>query len=122
MTRTLQNALQEVQRQIALKIRQREQLDAEIAQLQATEIGLQNALGQQTEAEIAWTNLVRAVLNNNPGQPMTAVQVRDTLQSWGYNFAGINNPLALVNTSLQRLADRGEIVREGHRPFRFGRG
>jgi len=122
MTRTLQNALQEVQRQIALKIRQREELDAKIAQLQATEIGLQNALGQQNEAEIAWTNLVRTVVNNNPGQTMTAVQVRNTLQSWGYTFAGIRNPLALVNTCLQRLHERGEIMRAERRPFRFGRG
>jgi len=122
MTETLQKALEEVQKQIALKAQLRDQLDAEIVQLQAAEIGLRNALGQQIQAETAWTNLVRAVLNSHPGQEMSAVQVRDVLQSWGYNFTGIKNPLAFINTVLQRLAERGEIIRSPMgRPFRFGR-
>jgi hypothetical protein len=122
MTETLQKALEEVRMQIAAKARLRDQLDAEIAQLQATQIGIQNALGQQIRADVAWTDLVRAVLNNSPGQTMSAVQVRDALQSWGYNLAGMQNPLAYINTVLQRLAERGEIVRSRiGRPFRFGR-
>jgi len=121
MTDTLQKALEEIQKQIARKNHLRNQLDVEIAQLQATAIGIQNALGQQVQAEVAWTQLVRAVLNNSEGQSMSAVQVRDTLQSWGYNFAGIQNPLAFINTILQRLAERGEILRSKiGRPFRFG--
>lgn len=122
MTDTLQKALEEIQKQIARKNHSRNQLDMEIAQLQATAIGIQNALGQQVQAEIAWTQLVRAVLNNSQGQNMSAVQVRDTLQRWGYNFTGIQNPLAFINTILQRLAERKEIMRSPTgRPFRFGR-
>lgn len=119
MPDALQNALREVRAKIALKSRQRDQLNAEIAQLQATEIGLQNALGQQMEAEIAWTNLVRTVISQSVG-PMSAVEVRDTLASWGYNFAGIRNPLAFFNTTLQRLWEQGEVTRtDAGRPFRF---
>ena len=120
VTKTLQNALQEVQGLIEVKTRQRDQLHAEIVQLQATQIGLQRALGQQVQAEIAWTELVLAVLNKNPGQPMSAVEIREVLQSWGYNFEQINNPLAFLNTCLQRLAQQGRTVRsEQGRPFRF---
>jgi hypothetical protein len=120
MDHALQKALAHVQSQIAAKTRARDTLNAELAQLQATAIGLQNALGQQIRAEIAWTNLVRTVIYSNPNRTMTAVEVRDTLQNWGYNFAGIENPLALVNTCLQRLAEQGEIIRsETGRPFRF---
>jgi len=120
MTNAFKDALREVQKQIEAKSRQRDQLNAEIVQLQATEIGLQNALGQQVQAEIAWTELVLAVLNSHPGQFMSAVQIRDTLVSWGYNFAGINNPLAFINTCVQRLADQGRVTRTPTgRPFRF---
>jgi hypothetical protein len=49
-------------------------------------------------------------------------KVRDTLGNWGYDFAGIKNPLAFFNTILQRLAEQGEIVRsDTGRPFRFSR-
>ena len=123
MTQELQKALEYVKGQIASKLQKRAQLDAEIAQLQATEIGLRNALGQQIKAEIAWTDLVRAVLNSSPGQSMSAVEVRNVLAAWGYDFKGIQNPLAFINTILQRLSDRGEIVRSAKgRPFRFGVG
>src|SRR5438876_12314528 len=107
MTQAFYEALQQVRTRIAAKTRQRDQLNAEIVQLQATEIGLRNALGQQVQAEIAWTELVLAVLNSYPGQFLSAVQIRETLVSWGYNFAGINNPLAFINTCVQRLADQG---------------
>lgn len=122
MTETLQKALEQIQRDIARKTHERNQLDVQIAQLQATAIGIQNALGQQVQAEVAWTQLVRAVLNNAQGQSMSAAQVRDTLQGWGYSFTGIQNPLAYINTVLQRLAERGEIIRsKTGRPFRFAR-
>lgn len=120
MVDTLQKALLQVQSQIAAKTRLRDSLNAEIAQLQATAIGLQNALGQQIQAVTAWTELIRTVVYNSPNQPMSAVEVRDTLQTWGYNLAELKNPLAFVNTCLQRLANRGEIIRsETGRPFRF---
>ena len=121
MTDVLQKALEKVQRDIARKAHFRNQLNVEIAQLQATEIGIQNALGQQAQAEIEWTQLVRAVLSSFQGQAVTAVQVRNTLLSWGYNFTGIQNPLAFINTILTRLAQRGDITRSRiGRPFRFG--
>ncbi len=121
MTDTFQKALREVRQEIAVKTQQRNQIDAEIAQLRATEIGLQNALGQQMQAEVAWTNLVRTVIFNCANQqPLSAVQVRDTLQSWGYNFQGITNPLAFFNNILERLWKQGEIQRtDVGRPFRF---
>lgn len=123
MTQELQKALEFVKGQIAEKAQKRAQLDAEIAQLQATEIGLQNALGQQIKAEIAWTDLVRAVLNSCPGQSLSAVEVRDVLKAWGYDFRGIQNPLAFINTILQRLSVRGEIARSARgRPFKFHAG
>lgn len=107
---------------IAAKATQRDKLDAEIAQLKATEIGLQNALGQQAQAEIAWTNLVRTAIAQSAGSPMSAVDVRDTIASWGYDFSAIANPLAFFNTILQRLVQQGEITRSDvGRPYRFSR-
>lgn len=120
MTQAFEHALRQIQEQIQKKIRERSQLDTEIAQLQATEIGLQNALGQQVRMEIAWTNLALAALNKYPGRPMTAVEIRDELISWGYNFEGVHNPLAFINTCVQRLAEQGRVIRsERGRPFRF---
>ena len=120
MTDQIREALRQIQQQISDKGTQRNKLDIEIAQLQATEIGLQNALGEHVQAEIAWTNLVLAALNKYPGRPMTAAEIRDELISWGYNFAGIHNPLAFINTCVQRLAEQGRVVRsERGRPFRF---
>jgi hypothetical protein len=121
MDNTLQKALAKVRQEIANTARERDALNAKLAQLQATEIGLRNTLGHQVQAEIAWTNLVKTVIYNCARQqPMTAVEVRDTLQSWGYNFNGIQNPLAFINTCLQRLAEQGQVVRsEVGRPFRF---
>lgn len=120
MTDSLQKALNDIRVKIEVKSRQRAQLDAEIAQLQATEIGLQNALGLHLQAEIAWTNLVRTVINHSASKAMSAVEVRDTLASWGYNFSGIQNPLAFFNTILQRLWQQGELVRtDVGRPYRF---
>ena len=118
---TFLRALQEIRQKIAIKTNQRNQIDAEIAQMRATEIALQNAIGQEMHAEIAWTNLVRTVVNNYAVQhPMTAVQVRDTLQSWGYTFQGIANPLAFFNNILERLWKQGEIQRSDvGRPFKF---
>jgi predicted transcriptional regulator len=123
MTEILQKALQEVEAQIARKTEQRNQLDIEIVQLQATKIGLQNALGQQVQAETAWTELVLAALKSYPaGQQVTASEIRDRLQSWGYSFEGVENPLALINTVLRRLVERAVIVRsKSGRPFRFAR-
>jgi hypothetical protein len=120
MTDQVREALRQIQQQIAEKTKKRAQLDVEIAQLQATKIGLQNALGEHVRAEIAWTNLVLAALNKYPGRPMTAVEIRDELTSWGYNFAGIHNPLAFINTCVQRLAEQGKVIRSDRgRPFRF---
>jgi hypothetical protein len=122
MTQTLQKALEEIEESIARKSHARNQLDVEIAQLQATAIGIRNALGQQQKSEVAWTQLVRYAINSAQGQKMSAAEVRDTLLSWGYDFSGIQNPLGFVNTILQRLAERGEIARSDEgRPFRFAR-
>jgi hypothetical protein len=120
MTDELEKALFQIRTKIAAQSTKRDLLDAEIAQLRATEIGLKHALGQQLRTEIAWTDLVRTVINQGAGQPMTAVQVRDTLKSWGYTFEGIANPLAFVNTILQRLSSQGEITRsDTGKPFTF---
>src|SRR5579863_1735750 len=120
MVDALQIALRQIQEKKQRLIRERARLDAEIAQTEATEIGLQNSLGQHVQAEIAWTNLVLAAVNKYPGRPMTAVEIRDELISWGYNFQGVSNPLALINTCAQRLSEQGRIFRsERGRPFRF---
>jgi hypothetical protein len=119
MTGHYQKTLEHVRQQIGAKCRARDQLNAEIAQLQAVEIGVQTALGQQIKAETAWTDLVRTVVYA-ARHPLTAVEVRDTLAGWGYTFAGIKNPLAFCNTILQRLAEQRELVRSDvGRPFKF---
>ncbi|SPJ13949.1 hypothetical protein SBDP2_1200003 [Syntrophobacter sp. SbD2] len=123
MEEILQEALQEVDAQIAQKTEQRNKLDIEIVQLRGTRIGLQNAIGQQIQSEMAWTDLVLAALNSYPaGQQLTASEIRDRLQTWGYTFQGIQNPLAFINTVLRRLVDRAVITRsQAGRPFRFAR-
>ena len=123
MKEILERALQEVDAQIAQKIEQRNKLDIEIVQLRGTRLGLQNAIGQQIQSETAWTELVLAALKSYPaGQQLTASEIRDRLQTWGYTFEGIQNPLAFINTVLKRLVDRAVIVRtKTGRPFRFAR-
>jgi len=119
MTQAFEQALHQIEEEIKKVTRARAQLDVKLAQLSATKIGLQNALGQQVQAEIAWTNLVLAALNKYPGRPMTAVEIRDELVSWGYNFEGVNNPLAFINTCVQRLVEQGRAIRNAGKPFRF---
>jgi hypothetical protein len=120
MTNDLQKGLAAIRSRKAAKIRQRDQLNVEIAQLDATERGFLGALGEQMEAEIAWTDLVRTVIRQFGGTPVSALEVRDTLKSWGYSFTGMANPLAFFNNILQRLHAQHEVQRTGiGRPFRF---
>lgn len=122
MTDALQEALRQIQAQIAEAVQQRDRLNIRIVQLQGTELGLKNALGLQQQAETAWTELVLAALNSQPGQAMSAVEIRDVLNGWGYMFQGIRNPLGFINTCLQRMAERGLIRRSPRgRPFKFTR-
>lgn len=50
---------------------------------------------------------IRAVLQERPGQWMTAAKVRDRLVQRGFDFSGYSsNPLASVNTTLKRLFEK----------------
>jgi hypothetical protein len=118
---TYQRALADLQAKLARSVAKRDAANAEIAQLQADIRAISNLLGQYVEAEAGWTDLIRTVVYNAQGK-VTAAQVRDTLQAWGYDLSGFKNPLGFIHTTLQRLSERGELERSvTRRPFMFGR-
>ena len=84
-------------------------LETRIAQLKQT-IGTLNKLCGY-EATVPWslTDACRVVLRS-AGAPMTAVQVRDRIESIGLDLDRYQNALGAVHTVLKRLAESGEVA------------
>jgi hypothetical protein len=54
--------------------------------------------------EIGLTEAIRNVLQTNPRERFTPIQIRDRLQESGFNFSGyISNPLSSVHSVLKRF-------------------
>jgi len=125
----IQRALHGAVRELGDAIRQRDQLNVTIVQLQSKVRSLQAALttdalvARQQQAEQAVVGLTEAIRSvfRLSGKPMTAPEVKNALTVMGFNFAGFSNPSAAIHNTLKRMASTGELVDLGGKTFRFPR-
>lgn len=64
-----------------------------------------------TEGEppaVGMTDSIRAILKE-AGEPLTASEVRERLETAGFDMKSYSNPLATIHTVLRRLTDAGEL-------------
>ncbi|HEX4543288.1 MAG TPA: hypothetical protein VH114_08970 [Candidatus Acidoferrum sp.] len=60
--------------------------------------------GERMIAEAGLTDAIRSVLKQNSGEWLTVTQVRDKLESAGFDFSSYkSSPLASISTTLKRL-------------------
>jgi hypothetical protein len=87
---------------------QRRELDARLTQLAHT-IGTLNRLcGFVPTVPWGLTDACRLVLRN-VAAPLTPTEVRDRLQSIGFDLSKYANELAAIHTVLKRLRESGEV-------------
>jgi hypothetical protein len=97
---------------------QRREIDERLEQLAQT-IGTLNRLcGFVSTVQWGLTDACRVVLKN-AGQAMTAMEVRDRLESIGFDLAKYANSLAAVHTVLKRLNQSQEVLFVEHPSGRF---
>jgi hypothetical protein len=110
--------LENSQRDLAELVRQRDQLNVKIIQLQNQVRALaavvwRNQLSPSQrlmhQALVGLSEGVRSVLRLQ-GKAMTAGEVKDALDLMGYDFKGLGNPSALVHNTLKRMAGTGELA------------
>ena len=106
-------SLEQAQRELANAVQQRDHWNLEIVRLQNlvnTLAFVSSANAQQVEQHNAewqvYTQLVQAIeaLVNASPDPVTPIQIRDSLLSYGYNIGHYSNPMAMIHQTLKRLA------------------
>lgn len=103
--RALEAAIREYEKAVA----DRTALDARISQLHQTIGTLTKLCGFTPTVPFGLTDACRLVLRN-AGKPMTAVQVRERLDSIGFDVEKYANSLAAIHTVLKRLTEHGEAA------------
>jgi len=119
MEQTIQEMLAAAEKDLADKVRQRDELNVSIIQAQ-NQVGslrvltARNALAasflkQGKPSLVGLTEAIRSILRLRDTQ-MRAGEVKNALDLLGFNFGGISNPAAAVHNTLKRLADNGEVI------------
>lgn len=92
-------------------------LEAEIAGLQQTAAGLARMLGVEfiAEDELGLTDAIRGVFKTNYQTNFTALEVRDALQTMGYDITKYGNVMASIHSVIKRLLDQGSVLPMGIR-------
>ena len=106
----------EYRRALDAACREYEQVAAEHARLETRLGQLKQTIGTLNklcgfEATVPWnlTDACRVVLRSS-GRPMTAIEIRESLDAAGLDFTRYQNALSAIHTVLKRLADGGEVV------------
>ena len=96
--------------------REYEQVAAEHARLETRLGQLKQTIGTLNklcgfEATVPWslTDACRVILRS-AGRPMTAMEVRKSLDAAGLDFTRYQNALSAIHTTLKRLAEGGEVA------------
>jgi cob(I)alamin adenosyltransferase len=96
--------------------REYEQVAAEHARLETRLGQLKQTIGTLNklcgfEPTVPWslTDACRVILRS-AGRPMTAVEVRNSLDAAGLDFTKYSNALSAIHTVLKRLAEGGQVV------------
>jgi hypothetical protein len=107
---TYRAALDIALREYETLLRQKADLDARLAQVAESVGTLTRLCGYIPTVPYGLTEACKTALRC-AGAPMTPVQVRDRLQSTGFDIARYSNPLAAIHTVLRRLTESGEARR-----------
>jgi cob(I)alamin adenosyltransferase len=96
--------------------REYEQVAAEHARLETRLGQLKQTIGTLNklcgfEATVPWslTDACRVILRS-AGRPMTAIEVRNSLDAAGLDFTRYSNALSAIHTVLKRLVEGGQVV------------
>ena len=88
---------------------QRREIDERLAQLAQVIGNLNRLCGFASTVPWGLTDACRVVLKN-AGKPMTPTEVRDRLESIGFDLSKYSNSLAAVHTVLKRLNQAKEVL------------
>ena len=102
----LADARQELDRLRALRF----EVDLRIAKLERTISGLATLCGEPDIAPQGLTDACRSVLQSTTAYQLTPIEVRDELKKMGFDLSRYENPLAVIHTTLKRLAEQGEVT------------
>ena len=103
-------ALDAALREYETLLKQKADLDARLAQLGESVGTLTRLCGYTPTVVYGLTDACKASLRC-AGVPMTPLDVRDRLQSTGFDINRYSNPLAAIHTVLRRLTESGEVRR-----------
>jgi uncharacterized coiled-coil DUF342 family protein len=87
----------------------RREIDQRIAQLEHTAQALATLCKETEEIPKGMTEAVRQILQAT-SNALSPTEVRDTLAKIGFDVEKYENPLAVVHTTLRRLAEQGEVT------------
>jgi hypothetical protein len=107
-TEEYRRALEAAVREYEALGEQRQQIDRRLAELAQTMSTLSRLCGIVPTVSVGLTDACRLVLRG-AGLPMTPVEVRERLKSFGFDLSRYTNDLAAVHTTLKRLNDAGEL-------------
>src|SRR5947208_2867844 len=88
---------------------QQEAIDQKVAKLRHTIAALELSCGLQPTNTFGITDAVLDVLRIHSGRSLQPTAIKLALDGVGYDFSRYQNPLAVIHTTLKRLAP--EVVR-----------
>jgi hypothetical protein len=101
-------ALEKATREYEELLAERTRLDERLAQLAQTIGSLMRLCDLTPTVSLGLTDACRMVLKA-AGHPLTAVEVRDQLETMGFDVARYANDLASIHTILNRLNQAGQV-------------
>ena len=101
-------ALQAASKEYEKLAQQRADLDRRMAQLAQTIGSLNRLCGFTPNVSFGLTDACRMVLNA-AGHPLTAIEVRQSLEAMGFDVSKYSNDLAPIHTVLKRLTESDEV-------------
>ena len=112
---TYRAALDAAVREYETLLQQKADLDSRLAQVAESVGTLTRLCGYTPTVAYGLTEACKTSLRC-AAAPMTPLEVRDRLQSTGFDINRYSNPLAAIHTVLRRLTESGEIRRRVSRP------
>jgi hypothetical protein len=107
-------ALDAALREYETLLQQKADVDARLAQVAESVGTLTRLCGYTPTVAYGLTDACKTSLRC-AGVPMTPLEVRDRLQSTGFDISKYSNPLAAIHTVLRRLTESGEVQRRASR-------
>jgi hypothetical protein len=107
-------ALDAALREYEALLQQKADIDARLAQVAESVGTLTRLCGYTPTVAYGLTEACKTSLRC-AGAPMTPLEVRDRLQSTGFDINRYSNPLAAIHTVLRRLTESGDVRRRASR-------